>query len=316
MLNRRKFLQFTGLTAGGLVAAAGPSEASEKKEADPNAYGCLVDVTLCIGCRSCEKACNEVNDLPQPEKPFDDLSVLDKNRRMDIESYTVVNSYKSKNPRNESVNVKIQCMHCIDPGCVSACLVGAMIKTPEGPVTWDNLACLGCRYCMIACPFGVPAYEYYKGIEPRVMKCTFCNPRIQEGQIPGCAEACPMEAIKFGPRAKLLEVARERIKKNPERYIDRIYGEREVGGTSWLYLAPQSFESLDFLDLPETSGARVSEGIQHGVFKYFAAPIALYTGLGVLMGLTKAKHEPEPEADETAEEAEGEQSETKEEKGQ
>jgi Fe-S-cluster-containing hydrogenase component 2 len=142
---------------------------------------------------------------------------------------------------------KLQCMHCNEPCCATVCPVHAFEKTPEGPVLYDPDVCMGCRYCIMACPYNALAYEYDKVLTPRVMRCTMCYPRIKEGLVPGCAEACPMGAITFGEREELLAVARERIRKFPGRYIDHIYGEHEFGGTSWLVLSGAPFESLDLL---------------------------------------------------------------------
>jgi len=287
MTTRRTFLKTIAVGAGSALIGPDRVDAAHKHDVSPNTLSVLTDVSLCVGCRSCEEACNKVNSLPKPEKPFDDLSVLNQYRRMDVQKYTVVNKYPSKGKRDAVDYVKIQCMHCNDPGCVSACLVGAMQKTPEGPVIWDEAKCIGCRYCMIACPFGVPAYEYSKGIEPRVMKCTMCHPRIKKGLMPGCAAACPMNVMVFGPRRKLLEVARERIKKNPQSYDKHIYGEMEVGGTGWLFLLPQDYETLGFIKLPNEAPPRLTESIQHGVFKFFLPPVALFATLGLLMASTK-----------------------------
>ncbi len=297
MISRRRFLKLAGAAAGATALESSVSIAStERREPDPNALGCLFDATLCVGCRQCEAACNRVNELPPPDRPFEDPGVFREHRDTSIRAYTVVNRYDSRAPDRKHVHVKTQCMHCVDPSCVSACLVGAMRKHPNGAVTWDTVACIGCRYCVVACPFGVPRYEFDKGIEPRVMKCTLCYPRLEQGLMPACAEACPMEAIKFGPRARLLEVAHARLEKHPERYVDHVYGEREVGGTSWLYIAPQSFASLGFLDLPEDAPPRTTEAIQHGVFKHFAAPILIYAGLGVLMAKSARRRQQEDAA--------------------
>jgi Fe-S-cluster-containing dehydrogenase component len=145
-----------------------------------------VDLTRCIGCRKCEQACAEVNGLPQPERSFEDLTVLDAKRRPDERSYTVVNRYVSGkiDERDQLVPtfVKLQCMHCQDPACASACIVGALTKKENGAVHYDVTKCIGCRYCMVACPFEIPAYEYHDPITPRVMKCTFCYERVQRGQ--------------------------------------------------------------------------------------------------------------------------------------
>jgi Fe-S-cluster-containing dehydrogenase component len=209
--------------------------------------GMLVDLSLCIGCRKCEWACNDANGLPnQPIDAFDDKSAFDTPRRPDAEKFTVVNRYAVEG-REEPVYVKRQCMHCVDPACVSACLVKAFTKTEEGPVLYNKDLCIGCRYCMIACPFGMPAYEYADPFTPEVKKCSMCHARFaQEGKLPGCTDICPVEAITFGKRADLLTLARDKIRTHPDNYVDHIYGEHEAGGTGWLYIAPTPLEGLGF----------------------------------------------------------------------
>lgn len=212
----------------------------------PDRYGMLVDLTRCIGCRRCEAACNKINQLPAPKTPFEDKSVFEKKRRTDARTYTVVNRYADSQRLGEPVYRKVQCMHCNEPACVSACLVGAMKKTPEGPVIWDKDLCIGCRYCMNACPFYIPKFEYDNAFAPRIQKCFMCyGQRIKKGLVPACAAACPMEALTFGKRRDMLELARERIENAPGKYIDHVYGENEAGGTSWLYISPMSFEQVD-----------------------------------------------------------------------
>ena len=260
--SRRKFLGW--MAAAGATAAIPKSASAQHDhfEGYPDSYGVLHDTTLCVGCRSCEAACNEVNSLPQPDEPFDELSVLDRKRRTHADSYTVVNRYDDPGHPMSPVFRKSQCNHCLEPACASACFVGAFTKTPEGAVVYDPSLCVGCRYCIIACPFDVPTYEYDEVLEPRVMKCTMCHPRVVEGELPGCVEACPMEALTFGKRTDLIGIARERIRKYPERYINHVYGEHEMGGTSWLYITGAPFEDvgmrtdLGVLPAPElTSGA-------------------------------------------------------------
>jgi Fe-S-cluster-containing dehydrogenase component len=222
----------------------------------------LHDITLCIGCRSCETGCNKVNELPPPAVPFTDLSVLDKKRRTTAKTYTVVNKYLASGQEKKPIFFKTQCNHCLEPACASACFVRAFTKTKEGSVTYDSSVCVGCRYCMIACPFEIPTYEYDEPLTPRIMKCTLCHPRIVQGLLPGCVEACPTEALSFGKREDMIKLARERINKYPGRYVDHIYGEHEMGGTNWLYLSGIPFgavgmrEDLGITPAPElTSGA-------------------------------------------------------------
>lgn len=261
--SRRGFLKWMTAAGAAGAAAALPKSALGHAhfEGYPDSYGVLHDTTLCIGCRRCEKACNEVNDLPAPDKPFDDPSVLDSKRRTTEKAYTVVNRYIEGEKDRQPVFRKIQCNHCKEPACASACFVGAFTKTPEGAVTYNASVCVGCRYCMIACPFNIPAYEYDEPLTPRVMKCTMCHPRILEGKLPGCVEACPQEALTFGKREHLISIARERIRKYPDRYIDHVYGQDEVGGTNWLYITGAPFERLDFrTDLGVTPAPELTSG--------------------------------------------------------
>ncbi len=241
-ISRRKFLAWMGGAGLGTAVGKKAGAATTKHfKGYPGSMGVLHDSTLCVGCRQCEKACNKVNSLPAPEKPFTDLSVLEKNRRTTAKAYTVVNKYDGK---KGPVFRKMQCNHCLEPACASVCFVKAFKKTKQGPVVYDPSVCVGCRYCMVACPFNIPAYEYEKALDPKVMKCTMCYPRIKEGRLPGCVEACPAEALTFGKRDDLLRIARARIQKYPGRYIDHIYGENEMGGTSWLYLSGMPFENI------------------------------------------------------------------------
>ncbi|MCF8033600.1 MAG: 4Fe-4S dicluster domain-containing protein [Desulfarculaceae bacterium] len=289
-INRRNFFKIAGATAALPLASATAAEA-KKKAPSPNAVGCLVDTTLCVGCRKCEQACNQRNHLPQPKQSFEEMAVLENLRRMDDTSFTVVNKYYPHNIgtlawRQRPTYVKFQCMHCADPSCVSACIVGALSKAPNGAVVYDANKCIGCRYCMIACPFQVPAYEYHDALTPQVRKCTFCFAQIKDGGLPACAQVCPREVITFGPRDQLLKLARWKMKNNPGKYHERIYGEREVGGTSWLYLASEPFENIGFPDLSPTPPPRLTESIQHAITSYLAVPLGLYGVLGGIMWLS------------------------------
>lgn len=241
---RRQFLKSAGL--GVAAMAAGPAHAWESKAPD-DPQGCLVDVTRCIGCRKCELACNQVNDLPEPATPFEDMRVLDAKRRPTAGAYTVVNRYYpgTLNDRGQLTPsfVKVQCMHCQDPACVSACVTGALSKLDNGTVRYDVSRCIGCRYCMVACPFGIPKYEFAKTV-PTVRKCSFCADRQAQGKPPACAENCPTGALTFGKRDELLEEAKKRIYQSPDKYVHHIYGEEEAGGTSWLYISDVPFESM------------------------------------------------------------------------
>jgi len=262
-ISRRKFLKsITAASGASLVSKSQIAQGAERFTGWSDRFGVLSDLTRCVGCRSCEAACNEINKLPPPKIPFEDQSVFEKIRRTDAQTYTVVNRYPNPKPGGEPIFVKKQCMHCDEPACASACLVKAFKKTREGPVTYNKGVCIGCRYCMTACPFYVPAYEYDDPFSPEVKKCSMCyDNRISKGGIPACVEACPMEAMTFGKRSDLIKLARKRIIEQPDIYIDEIYGEHEVGGTSWLYISGVPFEKIGFrMDLGTTPYAELTRG--------------------------------------------------------
>jgi formate dehydrogenase iron-sulfur subunit len=261
-ISRRKFLGWLG--AAGLGTALGKTAraASNKHFSGySQSSGVLFDSSRCIGCRKCEEGCNRVNELPEPDRAFSDLSVMDTERRTTAKAYTIVNRYNNSSGAESPVYRKVQCNHCLEPACASVCFVRAFTKTKTGAVTYDASVCVGCRYCMIACPFEIPAYEYNKAFSPRIMKCTMCYPRIVKGLLPGCVEACPTEALTFGEREELLRIGRERIRRFPERYVDHIYGENEMGGTSWLYLAGVPFKEIGMReDLGVTPAPKLTSG--------------------------------------------------------
>jgi formate dehydrogenase iron-sulfur subunit len=197
-------------------------------------YGLLLDTTLCIGCGACAAACKEQNGLP-PE----------------IEERTTAYTWTTVQSMN-GVNVRRMCMHCLSPTCVSVCPVGAMRKQPDGPVTYDAAKCIGCRYCVQACPFDVPKYQWDRPV-PVVGKCVMCASRLKQGQSTACSAVCPTGATKFGDRDALIAEARARMAASPGRYVDHLYGLDEAGGTSVLVLSSVPFGSLGFREnLPRT----------------------------------------------------------------
>ncbi len=244
-INRRTFLKVAG-AAGSAGLVGGPREAQAVRPA-PGRDGTaamLVDTTRCVGCRACEAACSEANRLSAPASGKD-LAPFEKIRRTDSRAYTVVNRASAATSGGGPVFVKTQCMHCVQPACASACLVKALEKTAEGPVVYHPDRCLGCRYCMVACPFDMPKFEYEKPI-PIIQKCSFCSGRLGRGEGPACATVCPTGTLQFGKREDLLEIAKSRVYQNPDRYVRRIYGEHEVEGTGWLYISRVPFEDLGF----------------------------------------------------------------------
>lgn len=284
-MDRRKFLKSLAVAGSAGIVGTQVAEAGvHHKEIKDSWMGCLVDLTLCIGCRMCEWACAKANNRDvKPLPSYEDQSVFKEMRRPKVQEYTVVNKYENKK-KGLPTFVKVQCFHCNDPACMSACLVSAFSKQADGTVLYDPWRCMGCRYCLVACPFQIPAYEYGNPLTPEVRRCTFCHDKIsKEGGVTACAEICPQEAIIYGPRKELIKIAHERIRKNPDKYVDSVYGEHEAGGTSWMYISDKPFEELDFPKLGTTPLPHYTESIQHGVFKYFFSPVALYGILGAIM---------------------------------
>jgi formate dehydrogenase iron-sulfur subunit len=290
--SRRDFLKKSAVIGAGVTGLTANAKASPKNILSEDRMGVLVDTTVCVGCRNCEWACKDSHNLPAGNlDSYEDRKVLEAKRRPDHTALTVVNEYSPGKNSNHPVDVKVQCMHCDHPACVSACIVGAFSKHENGAITWDTDMCIGCRYCMVACPFQVPAFEYEKALDPMIMKCDFCFERTKEGKIPACVSICPVEALTYGSRTDLVKIARDRIKRNPDRYIDHIFGEYEVGGTSWMYLSNKDFAELDFPQLGENPAPGVSESIQHGIFAYFVPPVSLYALLGGIMWISKRRKE-------------------------
>lgn len=254
--DRRGFLKAVG--AAGLIAAITP-EALAAAEAAGDPYGVLVDTTVCVGCKTCERACAEAHGLPAPPDGYHATTTESQ--------LCAVDRHESDDERVDMgmVFVKRQCMHCLQPACASACLTKALLKTEEGPVVWRASKCMGCRYCMISCPFDMPKCEYDSPV-PRIQKCDMCASRLARGELPACVENCPAEALTFGRRSELLDEARRRIAESPEVYEHHVYGEREAGGTSWLYLAAAPFEELGFpTDLERFSYPALTKEFLYGV---------------------------------------------------
>ncbi len=200
----------------------------------------LTDTTLCTGCEKCVEACRDKNDLGA------DVPRRWKSRIDDLSSTRFTTILRRRDEEKPGIHfVRQQCRHCLDPACVSACLVGALRKTPEGPVIYDGGKCMGCRYCMTACPYGIPRYTWENAV-PYIRKCDMCFDRVSEGGQPACVEACPQKATIFGQRDALIEEARRRIKDNPDKYVDKVYGETEIGGTSVIYISDIPLDFLAF----------------------------------------------------------------------
>lgn len=243
------------LGATGMALAVGKKTmASTKSKVE--FMGVLYDSTRCVGCRTCEYECAAAHGLPTPK---DEIEAV---RKTDETCNTVVNTFQTS---KGEVYVKRQCMHCNEPACGAACLTEAMHKNESGPVTWDSKKCMGCRYCMISCPFDMPKFEF-NSANPKIQKCDMCFDRQKAGEKPVCVSNCPNEALLYGTRRELLKEARKRISEQPDLYVDHIYGENEAGGTGWLYLSPVPFSELGMnTTLQQASYPALTKGFLYSV---------------------------------------------------
>ena len=283
---RRALCVLAGTGAATAAVAAAPAEAARvAKAVPPEAVGMLYDTTRCIGCKACVVACREANGL-QPDTSLDGLhqAPLDLNGR----TKNVIKLYRE----GERISFfKAQCMHCVDPACASACMLHSLHKDETtGIVTYDPQYCVGCRYCQVACPFNVPKFEFEKAA-PKIVKCEMCRHLLAQGKIPACCDVCPREAVVYGKRADLLAEAKRRIESQPGRYVPRVYGETEAGGTQVLYLSHVAFEKLGLPDYGPQGVPHTAYTIQEGLYTGFVAPVVLYATLGAVLWRNRAKTE-------------------------
>lgn len=239
--------------------------------------GALFDATKCIGCRGCQVACKQWNEL---EWEFTTNNGSYENPpQLSARTYTKIRFTETeKNGMINFVFTKLQCMHCEHPACVQACPVSALEKRPDGPVTYDDKRCFGCRYCMVACPFGIPTFQWDTPV-PWIRKCTFCFDRQGGDLKPACITTCPTGALKFGERDEIIVEAHARIQAAPGKYVDHVYGEHEVGGTSWIYLSSIPFEDIGFRTLPSEAVTVNAERAMKVVLPVLGGVALLMTGL-------------------------------------
>ena len=277
-ISRRTALK--GLLSAGAVAATGGTAhaALPPKRPDPEAVGLLYDSTQCSGCRACVAACRDANGLtPQPTTIRD--AAYDAPTDLNAHTKTIIKLWDTGEAHGY---VKTQCMHCVDPACVSVCMFSALHKTTGGIVAYDKEACIGCRYCQVACPFDVPKFEWASAT-PKIVKCELCRDRLAEGKEPACTAVCPRKAVIFGKRIDLLREAHRRIAASPDRYVPTVYGEHEAGGTQVLYLSGVSFAALGLPALGDQAIPYFTENLQHAIYQGFIAPVVLYGALAVVM---------------------------------
>ena len=289
-ISRRSALKTMVAAAAGTTAAALGTSKAEAAEvaALPDAVGMLYDATLCVGCKACMMACNKANDVV----PDTALSDGRANTPPDLNEHAlnIIKVYNDPQSGGHSY-IKRQCMHCVDPACASACMLGAMHKVEYGIVAYDASLCVGCRYCEMACPFNIPKMEWSKAL-PKVVKCQLCRHRIVKGQKPACCEVCPVGAVIYGKRADLLAEAHRRLENSPGRYLPKVYGEHEAGGTQVLYLAHMDFDKLGLPAYGDRPVPETVHMVQHTIYQGFIAPVVLYGLLAGVMWRNRKAEQP------------------------
>jgi len=285
--DRRSF--FKSIAAAAAVSVIPTAAiARAKKTAPADAVGLLYDATLCIGCKACVVACKDANNMP-PDTTGYGSGLYDAPDSLNQYTKNVIQLYKDG---GETSYAKKQCMHCIDPACVGACMLGALQKGKFGVVSYDVSKCVGCRYCETVCPFNVPKFEWAKKA-PKIVKCELCKDRLAEGKEPACTEVCPRKAVIFGRYTDLLDEAHRRLNANPTKYVQKVYGEHDLGGTQVLYVSHVDFEKLGFRFQQSESVPHLQQSVTHGVYKGFAGPVALYALLGAVVFRNRGKSEKE-----------------------
>ena len=290
-LTRRSLLKgivSAGAGAGAVLGAPSGDACAASREAPADAVGMLYDTTRCIGCKACVTACHRANGLGPDPSGLQDPN-YDAPKRLSAATKNIIKLYQEGSNRSY---MKAQCMHCIDPACVGACMIGALQKREFGIVSWDGSRCVGCRYCQMACPFNVPKFEWASR-NPRIVKCEMCRHLIAEGGIPACCEVCPKEAVIYGERTELLAEARRRLAEHPGRYVDKIYGEHDGGGTQVLYLSHVPFEKLGLPTLGDHAQAETARSLQHAVLKWALPPVVLFTLTGAALAHLRVRRERE-----------------------
>jgi Fe-S-cluster-containing dehydrogenase component len=291
---RQALLGIVGLGGTVATAVAAPAAAVEHPahpEAPPDAVAMLYDNTICTGCKACMPACNDANGLP----PDTSLSAGLWHMPLDLNAKTknIIKLYQEPQGPGFAF-VKRQCMHCLDPACVTACPFGALEKNRWGAVTWTGSRCIGCRYCEVACPFEVPKFEWDQW-NPKIVKCEFCfDQRLKQNQQPACCAVCPTGAVIFGTRVDLLAKAKERIAVTPGKYFeDRVYGEHEAGGTQVLYLSSVPFDKIGLPKLGSTSLGYYATKVTSVIYKWLSGPILVAGLLGAVIKRNWDRHEAE-----------------------
>ena len=270
-ISRRDFIKVAGAGLGALALPGTPVSANSIEKNTDETASMLYDSTTCVGCRACQVACKRRAGL---EHEVDPSGLYEMPHDLDSKTWTIIKLYKDQDTDSF---VKNQCMHCIHPACVSVCPVGALEKLESGPVIYHSERCIGCRYCMAACPFTVPKTEWEKPL-PFIQKCDFCADRQANGEQPKCSEACPTGALIYGTRKAMLDIARTRLV-GEGSYVQHIYGEKEAGGTSMLYISDLDFTKLGFPEQSDVSLPDITWPYMQGTLGVIGVMVTLSTAI-------------------------------------
>ena len=315
-MKRRDFLKGA---AGGLALLTLDSKVVDARTVEalpPNALGILYDSTLCVGCNACMASCKKANSMI-PEMTGEQ-EIWDNPQDLSASTLNIIKKFSSGTGAHKDQEedgyafIKRQCLHCVDPSCVTACPVTALAKDNDtGIVTYDKNACIGCRYCQVACPYNIPKFEWDDPY-PEIVKCELCSHLIAKGEISACCSVCPTGASLFGPVAELLNETRRRLQMKPgklykfpvysidsgkwhelnaPKYQQHVYGQDELGGTQVMYMAAVPFEKLGLPSFPKQSFVSMASGIQYAIYKGMVYPLVVLAGLIFMANKNKKSNE-------------------------
>lgn len=315
-IKRRDFLKGAAGSMALLALDRQDAQARTVQALPPEALGILYDSTLCVGCNACMTACKKANNMPPDftdgqdiwDQPID----LSPNTLNVIKKFTNGTGETKDAEINGHAFIKRQCLHCIDPSCVTACPVSALTKDKNtGIVSYNKNNCIGCRYCQVACPYNIPKFDFNR-VYPEIVKCQLCDHLIAEGKYPACCSVCPTGASLFGRVSDLIVETRRRQQMVPgemydfpvtsidsdtthkyaaPEYVPHVYGKEELGGTQVMYMSAVGFDKFGLPAYPKESFVSMSSGIQYAIYKGMVYPLVVLAGLVFMVKKNKQQED-------------------------